>query len=266
MADPLGLPIGLQLYSVRELLPKDYEGTLRQVAAMGYREVEAAGFYGHSASEVKQVMHSMGLNCVSAHYPMAQLQSNGDEIVGFAKELGLKYIICASPMPKDSTQKSGTLTLDDWRWNAEQLNRLGEHVHAEGMQFGYHNHFREFHAINGVLPYDELLRLTDPAKVTMEMDCGWVVVGGQSPADYLTRYPIRISMLHVKDFKLKGTGSESAPPVSTEMGHGSIDYRPIFAAAKKAGVRHYFVEQEQFDMPPMESLKLDADYMHALTV
>jgi sugar phosphate isomerase/epimerase len=270
MADPLGLPIGLQLYSVRELLPKDYEGTLRQVAAMGYREVEAAGFFGHSASEVKQAMHTVGLNCVSAHYPMAQLQSNREEIIGFGKELGLKYIICSSPMMKDSSQprsgSMGTLTLDDWRWNAEQLNHLGEQVHAAGLQFGYHNHFREFRAVNGVLPYDELLRLTDPAKVTMEMDCGWVVVGGQNPADYLTKHHTRFSMLHVKDFKLTGAGSESAEPLSTEMGRGSIDYRPIFLAAKKAGVRHYFVEQEHFDIPPMEALKLDADYMHAMTV
>ena len=111
--------------------------------------------------------------------------------------------------------------------------------------------------------YDELLRLTDPAKVTMELDCGWAwCCGGKSPVDLLTRYPTRISMLHVKDFKMTATAARdpSAPP-STELGHGTIDYHPIFAAAKKANIEHAFVEQEEFDMPPMEALKIDADYM-----
>jgi sugar phosphate isomerase/epimerase len=119
-------------------------------------------------------------------------------------------------------------------------------VNAAGIRFGYHNHTAEFRTKDGVLVYDELLRLTDPAKVTMEMDCGWVVVGGKDPADYLTRYPTRFSMLHVKDFKLSGApGTESEPPPSAELGRGSIDYRRIFEAAQKANVKHAFVEQER---------------------
>jgi sugar phosphate isomerase/epimerase len=274
MADPLGLPLGLQLYSVRELLPKDYEGTLRQLSAMGYREVEAAGFFDHSPSQVKQAMDQAGLRCVSAHYPMAQLQPKVEEIIQFGKDLGLKYIVCASPMLKDPSRVKDAgsraareaMTLDDWRWNAEQFNRIGDRVNAAGMRFAYHNHMTEFRTENGVLFYDELLRLTDPTKVTMELDCGWMVLGGKKPADYLTRYPTRFSMLHVKDFKLAGFTPGSAPPPSTELGRGGIDYRPIFEAAKKANIEHAFVEQEEFDMPPMEALKVDADYMHALKV
>jgi sugar phosphate isomerase/epimerase len=274
MANPLGLPIGLQLYSVRDLLPKDYQGTLRQLGALGYREVEAAGFFGHSPSEVKQAMDHAGLRCVSAHYPLAQLQPKVDEVIQFGKDLGLKYIVCSSPMLKDPSRlKSegfhGTMeamTVDDWRWNAEQFNRIGERVNAAGIRFGYHNHTAEFRAENGVVAYDELLRLTDPAKVTFEMDCGWVVVGGAKPADYLTRYPSRFSMLHVKEFKMDGWTPGSTPPPSTEMGRGTIDYRPIFEAAKKTPINHAFVEQEEFDMPAMEALKIDADYMRALTV
>lgn len=274
MADALGLPIGLQLYSVREQLPKDFDGTLNQIGAIGYREVEAAGFFGHSASDVKQAMKAANLNCVSAHYPMAQLQPQQlDGVIRFGKELGLQYIICSSPMRKDPSRVSAgnlhspveAMTLDDWRWNAEQFNQLGTKVKAEGMQFGYHNHIMEFHPENGTVPYDELLRLTDPAKVTMEMDCGWVIVGGKNPVDYLTRYPTRISMLHVKDFKLGASGT-NAEPVSTEMGRGSINYMEIFKAAKLAHIRHYFIEQEQFDIAPMEALKIDADYMRALKV
>jgi sugar phosphate isomerase/epimerase len=267
VANPLGLPLGLQLYSVRELLPKDYEGTLHQIGALGYRELEAAGFFNHTPGEVKQAMRRAGLRCVGAHYSLAQLQPQLDQTIQFGKELGLEFIICAAPMRKESSPASkAPLTLADWRWNAEQFNRIGKQMHGAGLGFGYHNHMHEFRAENGVLPYDELLRLTDPAYVKMELDCGWMVLGGQSPADYLTRYPTRFYMLHVKDFKVDGPVNPAAPPPSTELGHGSIDYRPIFEAAKKSRVKHVFVEQEEFDMAPMEALKVDAEYMRALKV
>ena len=274
MANPLGLPIGLQLYSVRELLPKDYDGTLRQLGALGYREVEAAGFFGHTPGEVKQAMDHAGLNCVSAHYPLRDLLPKVNEVIQFGKDLGLRYIVCASPWLKDpsrvkdpgSRAARDAMTLEDWRWNAEQFNRIGELVNAAGIRFAYHNHTAEFSSENGVVFYDELLRTTDPTKVTMEIDCGWVVVGGKNPADFLTRYPTRFSMLHVKDFKMNIAAANSDPPHSTEMGRGTIDYRPIFEAAKKSRIEHAFVEQEEFDMTPMEALKIDADYMRALTV
>ena len=274
MANPLELPIGLQLYSVRDILPKDYEGTLRQLAELGYREVEAAGFFNHSVREVKQAMDRAGLHCVSAHYPLKDLLPKVDEVIQFGKDLGLKYIVCASPWLKDPSrvQDPGSraardaMTLDDWHWNAEQLNRIGERVHAADIRFAYHNHTSEFRAENGVVFYDELVRLTDPAKVAMELDCGWAAVAAANPADLLTRYSTRISMLHVKDFKMShGVAPLPAPP-STEMGRGAIDYHSIFEAARKASIEHAFVEQEEFDMPPMEALKIDADYMRAMKV
>jgi sugar phosphate isomerase/epimerase len=259
---------------VRDVLPKDYEGTLRQVAALGYREVEAAGFFGHSPREVKQAMDRAGLLCVSAHYPLKDLLPRVDETVQFGKDLELKYIVCAAPMLKDpsrvkeanSRAARETMTLDDWRWNAEQFNGIGERANKAGIRFAYHNHTPEFRSENGVVFYDELLRLTDPAKVTMEMDCGWVVIAGKDPAEYLARYPTRISMLHVKDFKMTPAVTPANAPPSTELGHGTIDYHRIFEAAKKADIKHAFVEQEEFDMPEMEALKIDADYMHALKV
>ncbi|MGA7945198.1 MAG: sugar phosphate isomerase/epimerase [Candidatus Sulfotelmatobacter sp.] len=274
IANALGLPLGLQLYSVRDILPKDYEGTLHQVAALGYREVEAAGFFGHSPAEVKQAMDRVGLHCVSAHYPLTQLLPKVDETIQFGKDLGLSYIVCSSPMLKDPSRVKDagsraareSMTLDDWHWNADQFNRIGEKVNAAGMRFAYHNHTPEFRSENGVVFYDELLRSTDPTKVSMELDCGWAVVAGQKPADLLSRYPTRFSMLHVKDFKMSPTTTPSDPPPSTEMGRGTIDYHPIFEAAKKAHIEHAFVEQEQFDIPPMEALKIDADYMRAVTV
>src|SRR6202167_1817309 len=166
MANPLGLPIGLQLYSVRDILPKDYEGTLRQLSALGYREVEAAGFFGHSPADVKLAMDHAGLNCLSAHYPLRDLLPKLDEIIQFGKDLGLKYIVCASPMLKDPSRVKDpasraareSMTLEDWRWNAQQFNRIGEKVNAAGMHFAYHNHTPEFRSENGVLFYDELLK------------------------------------------------------------------------------------------------------------
>src|SRR5277367_5163641 len=173
MANPLGLPLGLQLYSVRDLLPKDYEGTLKQLSSIGYREVEAAGFFGRSAVDVKKAMEQAGLHCVSAHYSYVDLMPKLDETIQFGKTLGLGSIICSSPgLPDGSHAKSAdgkvnrdAMTLDDWRWNAEQFNKIGERVNAAGIKFGYHNHTAEFRTLNGLVIYDELLRLTDPTKV-----------------------------------------------------------------------------------------------------
>lgn len=272
-ASPFGLPIGLQLYSVRQLLPKDYEGTLRQVAALGYREVEAAGFYNHSPQAVKQAMAAAGLHLVGAHYNFTALSKSLDETIAFHQQLGSTYIICSFPGFRDPSRLKDSsfanqvrsFTLDDYHFNAEQFNLIGARVAKAGMKFGYHNHTMEFAPQNGVVPFEELIRLTDPALVTFEMDCGWVMVGGGDPVSYLHRYPTRISMLHVKDFKhTDKPASVAAPPPPAELGRGTMDYRPIFAAAKRSNIKHYFVEQEGFDMPPLEALKIDADYMKNL--
>jgi sugar phosphate isomerase/epimerase len=250
----LNLPGGLQLYSVRTLLPTDYAGTLKQVGALGYKEVEAAGFFNLPVEQVKTAMQAAGLRCVSAHYGLPLLRQHLDEILTFCKTLGVEYVVCSSPMRQQEGAK-GPLTLDDWRWSADQFNQVATKVEAAGMKFAYHNHYAEFGAIDGILPYDELLKHTDPAKVSFELDCGWVIVGGQDPIHYLKQYPTRIVMLHIKDFK------DNKPP-SVELGTGSIDYTPIFAAAAATGhIRHAFVEQEEFQGPIMEALAVDAKYM-----
>lgn len=275
MASPFGLPIGLQLYSVREMMAKDYEGTLKQIGALGYQEVETAGYFDHSSEQVKSAMSAAGLKCVSAHYSYTSLNKDFDKIVAFNKEIGVQYIICAFPGIKNPSRlkdtsyrtQTNSFTLEDYRWNADQFNKFGEKLKAAGMKFGYHNHTMEFAKQDGVVPFDEMVRLTDPDLVTFEMDCGWVIVGGANPVDYLHRYPSRISMLHVKDFKhVEKPASTPEPPPAAELGRGTLDYRPVFEAAKKANIKHYFVEQEEFDLPPMESLKIDADYMKKLTV
>jgi sugar phosphate isomerase/epimerase len=259
------LPLGLQLYSVRDLLPKDFAGTLKQIGDLGFKEVESAGYYNHSAAEVKQAISDAGLKLVSAHYPYGALSKDIDQIIDFHHQLGVGHIICSSPgHAPDHINTAKGMTLEDWRWNAGEFNKFGEKMAAAGIKFGYHNHIPEFHVTDGVLPYSELMRLTDPGKVTFEMDCGWAIVGGGDPVKMLQTYPKRISMLHVKDFNLADKNEKGEPKVE-ELGLGTVDFKPIFEAASKTGnIEHIFVEQEAFNVPPMQSLKIDADFMHKI--
>jgi sugar phosphate isomerase/epimerase len=162
-------------------------------------------------------------------------------------------------MHRDPAAK-GAPTLDDWRWIAGEFNRIGEKVKAAGMTFGVHNHTPELATIDGVLVYDELLRLTDPKLVVFEMDAGWVYASGHNPVDYLTKTPERFPLMHVKDMIRQPDGKE----LMTVLGKGSIDYGPVMRAA--TGLKYYFVEQEAFEMEPIEELKLNAEYMHNLSV
>jgi sugar phosphate isomerase/epimerase len=258
-AAPLAEPIGLQLYSVRELLPKDFDGTLHQLAALGYVEVEAAGYFDRTAAQFRRAMDQAGLRCISTHHPLNLLKLHLDEYIEYAHTLGLSYIVCPSPMRKDPAAR-GTLNLDDWRWVAGELNKVGEKVKAAGMSFGYHNHGPEFGKENGVVYYDELLRLTNPSLVMFEMDCGWVFAAGRNPVDYLSKTPDRFPLLHIKDMA-KGPSGEYH---SVVLGRGAMNYKPILRAA--TGLKHYFIEQEEFEIPIMDAMRQDADYMRKLSL
>jgi sugar phosphate isomerase/epimerase len=190
---------------------------------------------------------------------MGPLKEHLDEYIEYAHTLGLSYIICPSPTRKDPAAR-GMLTLDDWRWVAGELNKIGEKVKAAGMTFGYHNHGPEFGNEGGVIFYDELLRLTDPKLVIFEMDCGWVFAAGRNPIDYLSKTPERFPLLHVKDMAKNAKGEYA----SVVLGSGAMDYKPVLRAA--TAVKHYFIEQEEFNMPIMEALRLDAEYMRKLSL
>ena len=267
-ANPLGLPLGLQLYSVRQQMAEDFEGALAGVSAAGYTEVEAAALPRKDAGEVRAALDKAGLRCVSAHHPFNDLHTRFDEIVAYDKQLGVNFLICASPGHRNPPATGATglrapFSLDDWHYNADQFNEMGEKLAAQGIRFGYHNHVPEFATTEGKVPYFELLRLTDPKKVTFELDCGWAVVAGMKPVEILKDHPHRITMLHVKDFKAPATPSHNPEDFKvTELGLGSIDFHPIFAeAARSQHIEHAFVEQEAFDLPWKESLKMDADFM-----
>jgi sugar phosphate isomerase/epimerase len=260
MAAPLHMPIGLQLYSVRNLLPKDFEGTLHQLAAAGYKEVEAAGYFDKTAADFGNALNKAGLKCVSTHHQLVQLKTQFDQLIQYGQALGLEYIICSwAGVHRDPTRK-GDLNLDDWRYVADQFNAIGAKVKAAGMTFGYHNHTIEFGTENGIVFFDELLKRTDPNLVKFEMDCGWVVGGGHNPVEYLSKFPERFPLLHVKDMVKEPDGKLR----NVVMGKGFIDYKPIFRAA--TGLKHYFIEQEEFEGDPMTELREDADFMKKLDV
>ena len=262
-------PIGMQLFAIRDLLIKDFAGTLKQIAALGFTEVEAAGFLTLTAAEVKAAMKDAGLRCVSGHYPMQSWQTQLDANLKFASEAGLKYVVCSSPGLKDPSRVAGlprkaqmdAMTLEDWRWNASELNRIGDAANAAGLRLAYHNNTNEFRALDGVVPYNELLRLTEARKVMFELDCGWALVGGADPVAYLNRSAGRIPMIHVKDFHTLTAPADGGRLPAAEMGQGVMDNRPILEAALRTGVEHCFVEQEGFDMAPLDSLRIDAEYM-----
>jgi sugar phosphate isomerase/epimerase len=260
MAAPLDKPIGLELYSVRNLLPKDFDGTLRQVSDAGYKEVEAAGFYNKPAAEFRLAMDKAGLKCISAHYTLTDFRTKLDEMLDYAHGVGLDYMICSSSggVHRNPNAK-GELTLDDWRYVTGEFNRIGEKVKAAGMTFGVHNHVPEFAVEDGVVVYDELLRLTDPKLVYFEMDCGWVTAAGHNPVDYLSKTPERFPLMHVKDMSHDAKGYHSVV-----MGKGVANYQAILRAA--TGLKHYFIEQEEFVGDPMTELRADADYMRKLDV
>jgi sugar phosphate isomerase/epimerase len=258
-AKPIGLPIGLQLYSVRDLLAKDFTGTLSKVRGDGYTVVEAAGYYGRTAPEFRKAMDQAGLRCVSTHHPLGALLGHEDELIEYGHTLGLQYIVCPGLRHRDPAAK-GPLKLDDYRWACGELNRIGEMVKKAGMVFGYHNHMREFEKEDGVVYFDEMLRLTDPKLVVFEMDCGWVWGAGVNPVTYLRKTPKRFPLLHIKDIEKTADGKFHSPA----LGKGTIDNRAIFRAA--TALKYYFIEQEEFDMDPIEELRLNADYMRNLDV
>ena len=283
-ANPLNLPIGLQLYTVGDEMDKDAIGTLKAVAAAGYTQVELSPLTKTPAKDLKKALDDAGLKNPSGHYVLPDLLSNLQEKIEYAHLFGQEFMVVAVPWVADPSRfkpdpqlgQMGLflevvkgLTLDDWKWNAEQFNKVGEQVKKAGLQLAYHNHNFEWKSFGGVTGYDEFVRLTDAGLVKLELDCGWATVAGQDPVAYLTKYPERYSLLHIKDYR-KGFTPRTAlmdkdpgAPVPTELGRGAIDYHRIFAAARKARIRALFVEQEPpfLDMPVLEAIKVDYEYM-----
>ena len=251
-AMPLGGPIGIQLYAVRDVLQADPAATLRALRAIGYGEVETAGFAGLSARQFRKLLDQAGLAAPSAHlgFDPGKVSAAFDD----AHALGARYAVSGSlrePVGRDLPAGAGPpsgMSLEEARRTAELANHIGEQARRVGLQYVYHNHDFEFADQGaGAVGYDLLLKETDPQLVKFEIDCGWMVVGGRDPRAYFARYPHRFPMIHVKDFLPAAPGprpSDAPAHPGAELGHGMIDYRPILRAAEQAGLKHYFAEQE----------------------
>ncbi|MGI8927406.1 MAG: sugar phosphate isomerase/epimerase family protein [Tepidiformaceae bacterium] len=245
--------IGVQLYTLRGEMEKDFDGTLARVAAIGYKEVEFAGYFGRSAAEVRRILDSHGLRAPSAHVGTpAALAKDWHKMLEDAKVAGHDYLVVAWLSEEERRN------LDDYRKHADLFNKAGEIARQAGVRLAYHNHEFEFVRMEGKLPYDILLERTDPSLVAMELDLFWITQGGQSPLDYFARHPGRFELVHVKDMD----GSPEKRMV--DVGRGSIDFARIFAAREKAGTRHFFVEHDNPEPSALESIKTSYEYLARL--
>ena len=274
---PLGRPIGIQLYTVREETSRDLLGTLKRLSAIGFREVEMAGYYDKGAKELRTMLMDLDLVPTSTHQGLPDLLKDTQAKIDYVAELGVKYLVVPFPavpdnrfanLPKNSAKTiANSMTLDDWKWISEQLNKIGEMSKKAGIRTGYHNHNLEFRTIDGVVAFDQLLKWTDPSLVTIELDIAWVVAAGFDPVAYLKSHPERISLLHVKDVKKDiKTLVDEVETETTEVGSGQVDWKRLFAACDPKHIKHYYYEQENFDRPILDAAKISYEYLSMLKV
>ena len=247
---------GVQLYVLRGLLAKDFDGTLAKVSAVGIKNVEFAGFYDRTAKEVRTSLSNAGLTASGAHCLMATMSD--DEVrrmIDFCREIEMPYMIAAVPSIKPATSSgagkaaSGNpfdhIELEDWRWSAERFNAIGARVRDAGMRFAYHNHNIEAQKYGDLVAFDEVLRLTDPAVVGNEFDIGNFIAGGGDPYPYLEKYPHRFELAHVKEWATPFTPTVTSNfPKYAPFGQGTTDWKKLLDALKKAGVKEISIEQD----------------------
>lgn len=245
--------IGIQLYTVRNQLARDVEGTLSKLARIGFREVEFAGYPEGTARSLREILDRLHLTAPSSHVSLQALRADWDRTLDQAAVVGQRYIVVASINPAERK------TLDDWKRIAGLFNKAGETARARGIALAYHNHDFEFTPIDGSLPYDVLLRETDPSLVGLELDLYWIAKGGRDPLQYFARWPGRFPLVHVKD--MDATAQKYFAPV----GKGTIDFARIFKQAQRAGIKHYFYEQDEVSGPPFQDIATSYAYLRALS-
>ena len=246
--------IGFQSWIVRESIEKDFPGTLKTMAGLGYNSIEMCSPPGYakmgfgnlaslSPKELKGIISDAGFSCVSCHYGFSELKEHGQERIDYAKALGLEQMILSSfGLPK-------TATLSDWKKAADEMNKVGELGKKSGMQMGFHNHHTEFQELEGELIYDALLNQFDPSLIKMQFQVA-VISAGYKAADYFRKHPGRFISAHMYDWS--GSGSEMVP-----LGTGKVDWPDFFEAAKVGGVKNFFVEMK-------DGLQESADFLKSM--
>ncbi len=243
--------IGIQLYSVRRGLERDFEGTLASLASIGYKEVEFAGYFDRKPEAVKAILARYGLAAPSAHVPIETVRQDWSRTLEIANIIGHRYIVIPWLAAEDRR------TIDDVRRRAAEFNRLGETAKRAGLRFAYHNHDFEFAPLDRRIPYDVLLAETDPANVAFELDLMWITKAGQDPLRYFSRYSGRFEMVHVKD----STGAPDYRHV--DVGRGTVDFQRILTRRRQAGIRHLFVEHDD-PADPLTFARASYDYLKRL--
>jgi sugar phosphate isomerase/epimerase len=245
---------GVQLYTFRKEMLADPVNTLKQIAALGIKQVESArsdkgNYYGLTPIEMKDQCNSLGMTLRSGH---VHIDDKWKQTIDEAAASGQEYLIC-------STMPTSGQTVDNYKKVADTFNKAGKECKTVGIKFGYHNHEYEFESENGQVLYDVLLKNTDPALVHMELDLGWVIVGGKNPLDYFRNYEGRFPLWHLKDMNLQ-------KKESTEFGKGGLDIVDMLKHSKQAGLKYFFVEQEEYASTPLESMKHNMIYLDKLSV
>jgi sugar phosphate isomerase/epimerase len=247
------LPLGIQLYTVRSIMDKDFDGTLANLARAGYKEVEFAGYYGRTPAQVREVLKKNGLTSPSTHIPLPKDDATWDKNLADAKTIGHEWVVL--PWLDPSMRK----TVDDWHRHGERLNHLGEAAKKAGLKFAYHNHdFELAKDSSGSGTYlDMLLGMTDPKLVNYEMDVYWVTKGGGDPIAFFKKYPGRFPLLHLKD-------ATPAPAQDiTDVGSGTIDWKKVITTARAQGTKHAFVENDH-PTDPLISARTSEAYLAKL--
>jgi sugar phosphate isomerase/epimerase len=251
-------PIGLQLSTLTKMAKADLPGTLSQIHAIGYQEVELTPVaYTLPVDQLRKVVAASGLKAPSGHFEYTDLSGQWD----YAKASGIKWVVCPM-LPKPQWTSAG-----GFHTAAHQFNEWGKRAHDMGMRFAFHNHDYEFRQFDGTTGYDILLKETDPKLVFFELDCYWITQAGLDPLQMLNRLGRRVRMLHIKDRKPGFPSSNDMSQSSahfTEVGAGSIDWPPILAAARKLQIEHYFVEQDHIDGPAIESIRASYNYLRKI--
>lgn len=232
-----GKPVGLQLYTLRELFQANPVTTLEQVARIGYTEVEygGGGYDSMDPTMLRSTTDRLGLKAPSAHIGYDALANRFDQSVKMAKTLGADTVVLPFIDPRLRTE-------DGWREVVATMNRVARQLHAEGFTFAYHNHDFEFTTVlNGTNLYERLIRDCDPTLVKFEIDLYWALKAGQDPRALIRRLAGRVHAYHVKDMKADGS--------MTSVGSGKVDFADIFRLNSVAGVRHFFVENDECPAP-----------------
>ncbi|MBO0587346.1 sugar phosphate isomerase/epimerase [Sporosarcina sp. E16_8] len=243
------IPIALQMFSLRNESEKDFIGTLKKVADMGYDGIEFAGYGGLAAEELKKVLDNLGLKAASSHVSLTTLETELEEIINYQHIIGSKNIVCPY-LPPERREKEDYYNLIPF------LNKVGERCFDEGITFSYHNHdFELIELDNGKRPLELLMEETNPKWVQTELDIYWLTKAGENPVEWIERYQNRTPLIHLKDMTTDGE------QFFAELGTGGVDIDGVLKQASNSNVEWWVIEQDQSRRTPLESAKISIDHL-----